>query len=158
MATVFTIGYQGASLSSVVTTLASEGIEHVVDVRLTPISRKPGFSRSSLSTALQQRGISYSHWAELGCPKHIRVRYERTRDFDWYSGRYAAQVLRRQEPLISRLAEEATRRRTCLLCFEADASHCHRSLIACRAASVNQRGLAVSHLAVPSSARTRPAP
>lgn len=158
MATVFTIGYEGTSLRSFIATLVATRVEHVVDVRLTPISRKPGFSKLSLSRALQRRGISYSHYAQLGCPRDVRLRYRRSNDFEWYARRYAARVLERHGDDISRLGREARQRRVCLLCFEADPHRCHRSLVAAHAAELNRRALTVSHLVVPSSARTYPGP
>lgn len=150
MAAIFTIGYEGASLGSFVRALASSGIEHVVDVRLTPTSRKPGFSKAPLSRALQRRGMAYSHYAQLGCPREIRVGYRRSNDLAWYARSYVERVLGQQKDVVSRLAREAVRRRICLLCFEADAHRCHRSLVAQRAAQVNRTTLTVSHLVVPS--------
>ncbi|PPJ18215.1 hypothetical protein C5E45_10195 [Nocardia nova] len=41
--------------------LAEAGVATVVDVRLTPISRKPGLSKTKLSAALAEAGIRYVH-------------------------------------------------------------------------------------------------
>lgn len=36
------IGYEGRAIGEFVDSLLAEGVTHLVDVRLTPISRKPG--------------------------------------------------------------------------------------------------------------------
>ncbi|MFE2500029.1 DUF488 family protein [Streptomyces scopuliridis] len=45
----------------------------VADVRLTPISRKPGFSKTRLPHALDEAGITYTHLRALGNPKDNRA-------------------------------------------------------------------------------------
>jgi uncharacterized protein (DUF488 family) len=148
MSSIFTIGYQGASLDSLVNALVRNRIESVVDVRLTPLSRRAGFSRRVLENELRRRGIRYSHRPELGCPKEIRVRYSESGDFGWYSRAYARLVLSRRQRQIAQLAREARQRRTCLLCVEHDANKCHRSLVAFSAAEINHSVLALEHLVV----------
>jgi Protein of unknown function, DUF488 len=46
------IGYEGLSIGAFVGQLRAEGITIVADVRLTPLSRKPGFSKRALAIAL----------------------------------------------------------------------------------------------------------
>ncbi|SEM69999.1 DUF488 domain-containing protein [Nonomuraea pusilla] len=47
--------------------------ELLVDVRLTPISRKRGFSKTALATALAAAGIACRHMRALGNPKWNRA-------------------------------------------------------------------------------------
>jgi len=43
--------------------------------------RKLGFSSNALAGALLAEGIEYLHLVELGCPRKIRERYKRDRDW-----------------------------------------------------------------------------
>jgi hypothetical protein len=49
------------------------GLRTLVDVRLTPISRKPGFSKRRLTEALTESGIEYVHLPVLGNSKWNRA-------------------------------------------------------------------------------------
>ncbi|MDG4769766.1 DUF488 domain-containing protein [Solwaraspora sp. WMMD792] len=59
------IGYEGRSVDGLIAELRAAGVSRLVDVRLTPISRKPGFSKSALAKALNAAGIAYEHRREL---------------------------------------------------------------------------------------------
>lgn len=158
MSIVFTIGYEGATVDSVLAALERNGIDHVIDVRRNPTSRKKGFSKWELAEAVGGRGISYSHWPQLGCPKDIRAEYEERGDFERYARAYEARIIARSRSILSRLARSSRDRRVCLLCFEADAGRCHRSLVAAQAARLNRGLTGFCHLVVPSSDRTSRAP
>ncbi len=49
--TLVSIGYEGKTLSDLVTQLLEQGVRVLVDVRLTPLSRKPGLSKTKLTEA-----------------------------------------------------------------------------------------------------------
>ena len=49
MATVMTIGYQDRTIDDVVAMLRSADVKVLVDVRLTPLSRKAGLSKNGLA-------------------------------------------------------------------------------------------------------------
>jgi transcriptional regulator with XRE-family HTH domain len=49
---LWSTGYEGRTIDSFVTALIAAGVDAVADIRLTPISRKAGFSKSRLSAAL----------------------------------------------------------------------------------------------------------
>src|SRR5215210_6692993 len=72
MPTLFTLGYQGATLAAFLDTLTRAGVRTLLDVRAVPISRKPGFSKRSLAGALSERGIVYRHFQRLGTPTEGR--------------------------------------------------------------------------------------
>jgi uncharacterized protein (DUF488 family) len=63
-ATVFTIGYEGTTVSTFVAKLQAARIKVLADVRA--LSRKKGFSKNSLRAFLQEQGIRYLHFGELG--------------------------------------------------------------------------------------------
>src|ERR1700751_6123716 len=64
-----TIGYEGASAEAFDATLENAGIELVVDVRAVAVSRRRGFSKSSLAARLEAAGLRYVHLRGLGDPK-----------------------------------------------------------------------------------------
>ena len=70
--TMFTIGYQGASLERLVQTLNDADVTVLLDTRETPMSRRPEFRRSVLQTALEAAGIRYVSLRWLGAPKDLR--------------------------------------------------------------------------------------
>ncbi len=73
MATLFTVGYEGSKPSDLFASLQDNGVTLLIDVRDVPISRKPGFSKTSLSLGLDVAGIRYLHLKGLGDPKPGRV-------------------------------------------------------------------------------------
>ncbi len=72
MTTIFTIGYEGATVDGFLATLKAAGVERLIDVRALPLSRRPGFSKSPLAAALKEVGIDYVHLKDLGTPKRGR--------------------------------------------------------------------------------------
>jgi uncharacterized protein (DUF488 family) len=129
MVTIFTIGYEGLALAQFLELLKGNGVEHLVDIREAPISRKAGFAKAALSEAVAGAGIRYSHVRALGCPKPIRDRYKRSGDW----GRYARDFniyLAAQGAALAEVRLIADASRTCLLCYEADFNRCHRSFVA----------------------------
>jgi uncharacterized protein (DUF488 family) len=52
--------------------LTELGVRVLVDVRLNPLSHKPGLSKRRLAEAVEAAGMSYLHLRELGNPKDNR--------------------------------------------------------------------------------------
>ncbi|POM27654.1 hypothetical protein BTM25_20710 [Actinomadura rubteroloni] len=126
------IGYQGHDVASFLERLSGEGVDLLVDVRLNPISRKRGFSKTALSDALRSEGIEYAHARPLGNPKENRAGFggttaELRAARRTFSGGLEAPAAREW---LARLAEWATERRVMLLCFEAEQERCHRDVVA----------------------------
>ncbi|MDR0593706.1 MAG: DUF488 domain-containing protein [Bifidobacteriaceae bacterium] len=71
------MGYEGCAVEEVIADLVSSGVSVVFDVRLTPLSRKPGFSKRKLAEKLAEHGIGYEHLPELGNPRANRDAYRR---------------------------------------------------------------------------------
>ena len=127
---VFTIGYQGISLPDYVEILSSHGIGIVLDVRETPWSRKPGFSKSQLSRALEGAGIQYQHVRSAGNPSENRKTAESVKDCLQKYRKH----LRRHFGCLDELLDlikvaEASGRPACLTCFEKMPEECHRSIL-----------------------------
>ncbi|MYI55516.1 MAG: DUF488 domain-containing protein [Acidimicrobiia bacterium] len=120
-ATIVSVGYQGRSVDELIDVLRTGEVELLVDVRLNPISRKPGFSKKPLSQALAEAGIGYRHERALGNPRDNRDPFDRER--------YEAYLLEVGSAALVEMLELAKSVRIALLCFEREHSDCHRSCI-----------------------------
>jgi len=143
--TVATIGYQAATVESFLRALADAKVRLLVDVRAVASSRRPGFSKSRLAGNLADVGIGYVHLRGLGTPAAGRAAAR--------AGRHARMraIFRQHLRTLAAQAELAELRdlvtggpRVCLLCFEADPQHCHRTLVA--AALAERLPIEVLHL------------
>lgn len=125
---VVSIGYEGRSAAELIDELCAQRVAVLVDIRLTPISRKPGLSKTALAAAASAAGIEYVHLRELGNPKANRPGYR--------AGQSAALDLYRSV-LSSADGQSALRHVTelldggavALLCFERDHRDCHRQQV-----------------------------
>ena len=130
MRTIATIGYQAATMRSFLKALEDAGVDLLVDVRAVASSRRPGFSKTALAAHLREAGIDYLHLRGLGTPAEGRAaarsgRHEVMRTiFLDHMETPAAQAE------LEALAGLVEARQVCVLCFEADPSHCHRSIVA----------------------------
>lgn len=130
MDSIATIGYEGATVAGFLNALQADRVTLLVDVRAVASSRRPGFAKTALSANLNSVGIGYLHLRGLGTPadgraaaragKHDELR----RIYLAHLGTPAAQT-----ELNALAALVPSGPRICLLCFEADAARCHRSLI-----------------------------
>lgn len=126
---IFTIGYEGTTVGEFINALAGAGVTRVIDVRALPLSRRPGFSKSSLRAALEEAGIEYIHLKALGTPADGRAAARAGRHSDLeriYSGQLELPEAIAQSAQMLELAREKP---TALLCMERDPTHCHRSLL-----------------------------
>jgi uncharacterized protein (DUF488 family) len=127
---VATVGYQGATVDSFLRTLRDAGVELLVDVRAVASSRRPGFAKSALAANLAGAGIDYLHLRDLGTPAPGRAAARAGRHAEMrriYRAHLRTEAAR---AALDGLADIVRSRRTCLLCFEADATQCHRALVA----------------------------
>jgi len=128
--TVFTIGYEGADLDTFLATLALAGVEHLLDVRDVPISRKRGFSKIKLAEALAFAGIGYTHLKPLGDPKPGREAMKRG-DYLAFLKIYENHISRcDSQRALDTAAEIARNAATVLLCYERNPKQCHRTIVA----------------------------
>jgi uncharacterized protein (DUF488 family) len=150
--TIFTVGYEGATLEQFLERLHRTKVHLVVDVRDVPLSRKPGFSKTALSRALELVGLQYLHIRELGCPKPIRDQYRADGNWEAYTRAFMVQ-LRKQRLAIRDLAQMCTQSRAALLCYEADPDQCHRTYVARAVAAL--LGQRVMHIGAEGAIRDR---
>lgn len=129
-AKLYTIGYEGAELGQFLKTLMDAGVEHVIDIRDVPVSRKRGFSKAALSTALSDSGIGYSHLKALGDPKPGREAMRRG-DYSVFVDIYAAHLGQpAAQDALKEAVEIAGVKPSVLLCFERNPKRCHRTIVA----------------------------
>jgi uncharacterized protein (DUF488 family) len=128
--TLFTIGYEGATVASFLDALRAAGVRLLVDVRALASSRRPGFAKTALSANLASIDIEYLHLRGLGTPADGRAAARAGRHDEMkriFLERMTRDVAQEE---LERLAEIIRGGRpVCLMCFEADPSHCHRSLV-----------------------------
>jgi uncharacterized protein (DUF488 family) len=127
----FGVGYQGRDLSEFVELLQHQGATLLVDVRLNPISRKRGFSKTALAQALSEADIAYEHMRELGNPKWNRAGFGGTpAELGTARGVYSTHLMGHDaQKCLDRVAEAARRHLVAVMCFEADQHRCHRDLV-----------------------------
>ena len=126
-----TIGYEGTTVDAFLATLQGAEIALLVDVRAVASSRRPGFAKTRLAANLDTVGIAYLHLRDLGTPSDGRAaaRAGQHAEMRRIFGEHLATD--RAQSALGSLAELVrSGRRVCLLCFEADPAHCHRSLVA----------------------------
>jgi len=141
-------------LADFISTLVTAGIERVVDVREIPQSRRPGFSKNALRTALAEVGIDYHHFRQLGDPKHGREA-ARAGNFDLFRAIFTAHMeVPASRDALNDAVSMAIEKRSVLVCFERDPKHCHRAIVAERMAALGS--LTIANLGVqPRSAQGR---
>jgi uncharacterized protein (DUF488 family) len=154
--TISTIGYEGSTIEGFVAALRRASIDVLIDVRDLPLSRKKGFSKNSLAQILADADIEYVHLKGLGDPKDGRLA-ARAGKYDLFQkifGRHMQTDIALRDLEIA--ADLVRERRACLMCFECDHGHCHRSIVADLLAQMTQ--LTVTPLAVQNSRGAVPAP
>lgn len=126
---IYSVGYEGLDVQSLVERLARARVRTLVDVRLNAVSRRKGFSKKPLAAALEEAGIRYLHDRRLGNPAENRESFLRG---DGSAGR---STMRRRlehesrgavEELVARTAAEQC---IAVLCVERDRSRCHRDVV-----------------------------
>ncbi len=126
---LFTIGYEDhKTLGSLTDTLRTAGVRRLVDVRELPISRRRGFAKRALAAALSDAGIIYEHERALGNPKPSRDLYRSGRQAEG-ERQYLAHLRNGSAIAVDALASRLDEMPTCIMCFEASHTTCHRALV-----------------------------
>ena len=126
-----TIGYEQTTQPAVIDKLKAAGVEVVVDVRAVASSRRAGFSKTLLSASLNAEGIGYVHLRELGTPKPGRIAARKGHVAEMHEI-FKAHMAEPAAQLELAKATEFVRegQKVALLCYEADAAGCHRTILA----------------------------
>ena len=153
-----TIGYEGASLEDFIASLIEAKIDILIDVRERAQSRRKGFSKTALAAALENAGIGYLHFRELGDPKEGREA-ARAGNLTAFKQVYA-KVIRRKAAVeaIESITQISKTSNACLLCYERDPFTCHRKIITDtieRTQGIKAKHLGVRPIEAPKSPRRR---
>ena len=134
---IYSIGYEGSSIATFVETLAQNRVTLVVNVRLNAVSRRPGFSKRKLESALTERGIGYVHERALGNPPENRAHFHSPETVDEGRRNFRAQLDNGSHEALERLVDHARSQRVAVLCVERAAAACHRTVITDAALELN---------------------
>lgn len=126
---IYTIGYEATTMAEFLAALTRAGVQRVIDVRALPLSRRPGFSKSSLAASLAEAGIDYFHLKQLGTPKRGRDAAKKG-DVATLRDVYDVQLgLPEAQAQAAQMRTLAAEKPSALLCYERDPCHCHRTLL-----------------------------
>jgi uncharacterized protein (DUF488 family) len=141
-----TVGHGTLGQAELLELVVGAGIEHVVDVRRFPGSRRhPHFSRDAMAVWLPEGGVTYSWEERLGGRRHGDPESANTglrnAAFRAYADYMATPGF---AAALDELCERAAGRHVAVMCAESLWWRCHRRLVA--DAAVLTRELGVSHL------------
>lgn|ERR1041384_2253572 len=127
----YTIGYTGRRLDDLLDLLVSNGVRTLADIRQYPVSMyRPELSKSNLKQSVEERGLIYEHFPELGVPRDIRARAIETgtRDviWEWYDRYIITSYIGRNLHRFFNSIEHPV----ALMCVEIDPRECHRHRLA----------------------------
>jgi uncharacterized protein (DUF488 family) len=142
---LFTIGYEGLDQRRFMAHLAHNKISVIADVRHLPLSRKKGFSKSSLTEMLNKNNIEYISFRELGTSKDMRNKLYETRDYATFFDKYRKLMADKKESLDRILELLENGQKVSLLCFERDPELCHRKIVA-EEVKIRNNGLRINHI------------
>jgi uncharacterized protein (DUF488 family) len=131
MGPVCTIGYEGATVPAVLDALREARVELLVDIRAVASSRRPGFAKTALAANVATIGVEYLHLRGLGTPAEGRAAARAGKHAEMrkiFLTHLTTEAAQSQLSTLESIVRGGTR--VCLLCFEADAEHCHRTLVA----------------------------
>ena len=142
-----TIGYEGRSLEAYLNLLIQNSATVLCDVRRNPLSRKYGFSKSTLSKACDGVGIRYEHLPQLGIDSDERRDLKTQADYDALFASYERNDLPKQTEAVALIrAWVQAGERVALTCYEALPCQCHRHCVAEALQQLNVAPLEVRHL------------
>ena len=135
MSNVFTIGYENATVAGFQDALRDAKVDLLVDVRAVASSRRPGFAKTALAANANAAGAEYLHLRALGTPADGRAAARAGKPEEMkqiFRQQLATDEAQEQLAQVADLVKQG--RRLALLCLEADASVCHRSIVAAEVA------------------------
>lgn len=128
---LMTIGYEGKCLESYLNQLLKAGVTLLCDVRRNPLSRKYGFSRSTLKTSCESLEIRYEHLPELGIASESRKELKTQADYDALFDEYERDSLPKQDGALAKIRGWIGEGEcVALTCFELHPHQCHRHCVA----------------------------
>ena len=126
---IVSIGYEGRTIEEFVLALRKHNVSTVADVRLTPLSRKHGFSKTRLTEVLAEAGIAYRHLRALGNQKDNRAPFSDGRIEEGRKVFAATLSSDTAASALSELGNLVDEGVVAVVCFEADQRACHRHVV-----------------------------
>lgn len=144
---LLTIGYEGRSLEGYLNLLIQHSATLLCDVRRNPLSRKYGFSKSTLGKACEGVGIRYEHLPQLGIDSQERRDLKTQADYDALFASYENHDLPKQSGALGKItAWVDAGERVALTCYEALPHQCHRHCVAEAVEGMKREAVEVRHL------------
>lgn len=127
---IYTIGFTKKSAKDFFELLKKNQIEQIADIRLNNTSQLAAFAKKNdLEYFLKELcNIDYNHFEFLAPTKEIRNQYIKSKDWEVYATEYIELLESRK--VLDELDKSFFEKKTCFLCSEATADHCHRGLLA----------------------------
>ena len=135
MPSLFTIGYENATVAGFQDALRDAKVDLLIDVRAVASSRRPGFAKTALAANANAAGAEYLHLRALGTPADGRAAARAGKPEEMktiFRKQLATDDAQEQLATVADLVTQG--RRVALLCLEADAQVCHRSIVAAEVA------------------------
>ena len=124
------IGYEGRALENFLNALLHANVSLLCDVRRNAISRKYGFSKSTLARACEGVGIRYQHIPELGIESSQRKGLKTEADFAGLFRKYELKNLPNKKAVLRQIVDWVKSGETvALTCYEREATKCHRHCV-----------------------------
>ncbi len=138
----YSVGYEKKSLDDFINFLKQHNVMFLADVREVAFSRRNGFRKGPLQSALLENGIYYVGFPALGAPKKIREKLKETHDYETFFKEYKEHMLKNELHLkaLLNLLKQGT---TAIMCYEADYNMCHRKVII---EWLKQQGVTIKYL------------
>jgi uncharacterized protein (DUF488 family) len=134
---LYTIGFTQKRAETFFGLLRRNGIQRLVDIRVSPDGQLSGFARKEDLPYFLDRladGCAYLHLPDLAPTKEILKDYRADGDWKRYVLRFEMLMDERGIPATLR-REDFEAQISCLLCSEATPEQCHRRLVAERLAA-----------------------
>ena len=131
MKSIVSIGYEKKSIPDLIRLLRQHRVAKLIDVRELPLSRRKGFSKTTLSVALNEAGIEYRHLRAAGNP-HRAEKQNIEKCLRLYSN-----YLKKNPSILVSVTAEMSVTSVAFLCYEKEHDCCHRSVLI---AELNRQG------------------
>lgn len=127
---LLSIGYEGRTLENYLNVLLHANVSLLCDVRRNAISRKYGFSKSTLARACDGVGIRYQHLPELGIESSQRKGLKTEADFAALFREYERKTLPNKKAVLRTILDWLKSGETvALTCYEREPTQCHRNCV-----------------------------
>jgi uncharacterized protein (DUF488 family) len=143
-----TIGHSDRDFATFSELLVSHGVVRLIDVRRYPNSRRhPQFNEGNLKESLDEKGINYEHWPEIGGYRDPAEDSSNTAlegGFRGVADHLNTEAGQRKLDQLAAMVDSIPQEKSAgLMCAEKDPQHCHRKIISDH---LLIRGIQVLHL------------